>query len=309
LTARDEPLRVVAGPTAAGKSALALDLAERFGGTIVSADSRQIYRGFDVGTAKPTAAELARAPHRGVDVADPRERWSAARWAADAAGWIAEAEAAGRTPVVVGGTGLYVRALVAPLFDAPPLDEERRARLAAALDPMSTEELRRWVRALDPARAHLGRTQLLRAAETALLAGVRISDLHVSRARRGGVRARYLVVDPGREVLRERIARRVDAMLAGGWADEVRRLLATVPPDAPAWNASGYGAVREWVEGRCTAAAARERVIVETRRYAKRQRTWLRHQLAADDVTVVDPTAPDARERAARWWAGGDAGA
>ena len=98
-------------------------------------------------------------------------------------------------------------------------------------------------------------------------------------------------------------------MLAAGWADEVRGLVAWVAGDAPAWNASGYGAVRDWVEGRCTAAAARERVIVETRRYAKRQRTWLRHQLRGDDVTVVDPTAADARARAARWWAGGDAGA
>lgn len=163
--------------------------------------------------------------------------------------------------------------------------------------------------ALDPARAHLGRTQLLRAAETALLTGMRISDLHARLARSGPVRARYLVVDPGRDALRARIERRVDAMIAAGWPDEVRRLVAAVPADAPAWNASGYGAVRDWVEGRCTAAVARERVIVETRQYAKRQRTWLRHQLRGDDVTVVDPLAPDARERAARWWRGDDAGA
>lgn len=305
----DDRLRVVMGPTAAGKSALALDVAERLGGTIVSADSRQIYRGFDLGTAKPTSDELARVPHLGVDVADPRERWSAARWAEDAAGWIAAVAEAGRTPVVVGGTGLYVRALVAPFFSAPPLDEDRRARLATVLAPMATDELRRWVLALDPARAHLGRAQLLRAAETALLTGARISDLHVRLARPAALRARYLVVDPGRDALRDRIERRVEAMLAAGWADEVRGLVERVAGDAPAWNASGYGAVRDWVEGRCTAAAARERVIVETRRYAKRQRTWLRHQLRGDDVTVVDPLAPDARERAARWWAGSDAGA
>ncbi len=302
----DDRLRVVVGPTAAGKSALALDLAERFGGAIVSADSRQIYRGFDVGTAKPTPGELARVPHRGVDVADPRERWSAARWAEDAARWIAEVAAEGRTPLVVGGTGLYVRALVEPLFAAPPLDEERRARLAAVLERMPTAELRRWVAALDPARAPLGRTQLLRAAETALLTGTRISDLHARLARPAEVRARYLVVDPGREVLRERIERRVDAMFADGWADEVRALAERVPPDAPAWNASGYAAVRDLVAGRCTPDEARARVVVETRRYAKRQRTWLRHQLRGD-VTMVDPLAPDARERAARWWAGDDA--
>ena len=118
------------------------------------------------------------------------------------------------------------------------------------------------------------------------------------------MRARYLVVDPGRVALRERIERRVDAMLAAGWADEVRRRVADVPADAPAWNASGYGAVLDHVQGRMTAAAARERVVVETRQYAKRQRTWLRHQLAADDVAMLDPLAPDARERAAAWWRG-----
>ena len=306
---RGERLRVVVGPTAAGKSAIALDLAERFGGTIVSADSRQLYRGFDVGTAKPTPDERARVPHVGIDVADPTQRWSAARWADDAARWIVEAREAGRAPVVVGGTGLYVRALVAPLFDAPPTDPARRARLLAHLDALPTEELRRMTGALDPARAHLGRTQLLRAVETALLAGRRISDLHAGPPRSPGIAARYLVVDPGREVLRARIEARTDAMLAAGWEEEVRRLVATVPPDAPAWNASGYGAVRELVEGRTARAAARERVVVETRRYAKRQRTWRQHQLAADDVTTLDPLAPDARERAAAWWRGDDAGA
>jgi tRNA dimethylallyltransferase len=170
------PLRIIAGPTAAGKSTLALTLAERHGAWIVSADSRQIYRGFDIGTAKPSAAEQARVVHHGIDILEPTERYSAARWAAAAGAWLAEAAAAGRPAIIVGGTGLWLRALVAPLADEPPLDPDRRAALGAALAQLPTPELRRWVTRLDPARSALGRTQLLRAAEVALLTGTRISD-------------------------------------------------------------------------------------------------------------------------------------
>jgi tRNA dimethylallyltransferase len=160
-------VRAIVGPTAAGKSAVALWLAERHAATLVSADSRQVYRRFDVGTAKPTAVERVRVPHRGIDLVEPTERYSAAAWAAGAARWIGEAEAAGRAPLVVGGTGLYVRALFEPLFAAPPLDAARRGALERWLADAPVAELQRWCRALDPARAHLGRTQLLRAIEIA----------------------------------------------------------------------------------------------------------------------------------------------
>src|SRR5690349_5739787 len=122
-------LRVICGPTAAGKSALAMRLASRHPITIVSADSRQVYREFDVGTAKPTTEERRAVPHEGIDVSDPVVRYSASMWAEAADGWIARSVEQGRAPVVVGGTGLYIRALVAPLFDAPPLDEGRRRKL------------------------------------------------------------------------------------------------------------------------------------------------------------------------------------
>lgn len=301
---RRAPLRIIVGPTAAGKSAVAMELAARVGGEIVSADSRQVYRGFDIGTAKPDAADRAAVPHHGVDVADPTERYSAARWAADAGGWIAAAAARGRPALVVGGTGFYVRALVDPLFEAPPMDEERRARLGALVDGWPLDDLRRWVSVLDADRAHLGPAQLRRALETALLTGRRISDLHAASPPAPRWPARYLVVDPGVAILRARIERRVDAMFAAGWLDEVRALRLTVPDDAPAWNASGYDAVRRLAMGTLPEAAARQAVIVATRQYAKRQRTWIRHQLAASDVTVVDPTAPDLRRRVAAWWAG-----
>lgn len=300
----DPPVRVlsaVVGPTAAGKSALALHVAEAVGAAVISADSRQLYRGFDVGTAKPTAAERARVPHYGVDVADPTERWSAARWADACAAWVADADARGTPPLLVGGTGLYLRALAAPLFAEPALDPERRARLATVLEGLPLGELRRWVLALDAARAHLGRAQLLRAAEVALLTGERISALHVRHARPARFAVRYLVVDPG-PALAGRIAQRVDAMLDAGWLDEVRALAASVPPEAPAWQASGYGAWRAHLDGALSFDAARARVVTETRQYAKRQRTWFRHQLASASVLRLDPSVPGAAKAALAWW-------
>jgi tRNA dimethylallyltransferase len=294
-------LPVVAGPTGAGKSALALRLAARGPVTIVSADSRQVYRGFDVGTAKPTGEERASVPHTLLDVADPTERYTAARWAAAAEAAIDAARAAGRVPLVVGGTGLYLRALFEPLFVEPPLDPDARASLAASLAARSTEDLRRQVLALDPARAHLGRTQLLRAVEVAVLTGTPISAWYARSPRRPRFAASYLLVDPG-PALAGRLTRRIEAMWAGGWEDEVRSLERTVPADAPAWNATGYQTVREVVLGRLAPERARDEVLVRTRQYAKRQRTWFRHQLDPADVTHVDLERPGAAERALDWW-------
>jgi tRNA dimethylallyltransferase len=300
----DAELRVVTGPTAAGKSAIALQLAERHGAVVVSADSRQIYRGFDIGTAKPAADDRARVPHRGIDVVEPTERYSAAAWATAASHWIDEAHAAGRPVIVVGGTGFYLRALFAPLFTEPDVDPARRSALQRYLHDSSIAELRRWCTLLDPERSHLGRTQLLRAIEVALLTGERLSALHARESRPPRWRARYLVVDPIAG-LRDRIALRVDGMLAAGWLDEVRCLAARVRPDAPAWNAAGYEAVRDAVAGTLTLKAARERVIIETRQYAKRQRTWLRHQLGAAPVQHLNPDERDALALAEHWWSGG----
>jgi tRNA dimethylallyltransferase len=276
-------------------------LATRYAVVIISADSRQVYRGFDVGTAKPSPAERASVPHRGIDVTEPTKRCSAFSWAHAAAGWVGEARAAGRTPLVVGGTGLYVRALYESSFDEPELLPDRRASLDRVLSTFSVAELRRWCATLDPARAHLGRTQLLRALEVALLSGYRLSTLHVSRRRPAPYAARYLVVDPGRS-LAERIAARARTMLKGGWVDEVRQLDATVPPDAPAWNSTGYRAVRSLARGEADESAVLERVIIETRQYAKRQRTWFRHQLPEHRVTRVDPAAPGWEDAVERWW-------
>jgi len=291
---------VVCGPTAAGKSAIALWLAQHQPTTIIVADSRQIYRGFDIGTAKPTPVEIDAVPHRGIDLIEPTERYSAAAWAEDADRWIEEAQAEGNVPLVVGGTGFYLRALFEPLFEEPALDPPARRRLEHVLAPLSIVELKRWTAVLDPDRAHLGRTQLLRAIEVALLSGERVSALHRARARPARRTARYLVVDPGPR-LADRIAARLDGMLAGGWVDEVKALIDVIPEDAPAWNASGYRVMRDYVRGKCDAAEARQAVLVATRQYAKRQRTWLRHQLNERMVTPVDPLDASWTSVAERW--------
>jgi tRNA dimethylallyltransferase len=278
---------------------------------VISADSRQVYRRFDIGTAKPTPEERQAVAHYGVDVLEPTERASAAWWAAEADGWMGNAIARGRVPVVVGGTGLYLRALFGELFEEPPMDPERRRALQLELDALSVPELRRWVERLDPPRAHLGRTQLLRAIELPVLTGRRISDLHRVRRTAPRWRARYLVVDPGAE-LTGRIEQRTRAMFANGWPSEVSDLLRNVPHDAPAWNATGYSTVRAMVQGgetgegqQLTRDAAEERVIIDTRQYAKRQRTWFRHQLASEDVTRIEHARDDAA--LADWWGGADA--
>ncbi len=275
-------------------------LAEQLGLTIVCADSRQIYRHFDIGTAKPTADERARVAHRCVDVADPTERWSAWRWANDAAAVIDEL---GHDRVlVVGGTGLYQEALVHPMAEQPPLDPVGRNRIGAEIGAWPIEKLRAWTGALDPARAHLGRTQLLRAIETVLLTGRRLSEMIASLHLKVPERpARWLVVDPG-ESLQEQISARLDAMLAAGWIDEAAALDKQYSEDAPAWKACGYRVVRAVVRGEQTLAEARATILVHTRQYAKRQRTWFRNQLAAADVTRLDPRDPRADEIVRSWW-------
>jgi tRNA dimethylallyltransferase len=292
-------VRVICGPTAAGKSAIAAALCLEYGAAILSADSRQIYRGFDIGTAKPDWSERKTIEHVGIDVADPDERFSASRWATMAMDWIESNP--DRTPVVVGGTGFYIRALFDPLFAAPDLDHARRAELEDFLNPLSLDELRRWCGEIDPARAHLGRRQLIRAIEISVLTGRRISDLHRESVSTTNLVASYLLIDPGKR-LAQRIESRVDAMIDAGWLAEAGSLDASVPENAPAWKASGYTVMRSVSRGELDLSAARDRIIIETRQYAKRQRTWFRHQLGDARVTLLDPDAPDAQALAQRWW-------
>jgi len=302
----ESSLPVICGPTASGKSALAMRLAAEVGASIISADSRQVYRGFDIGTAKPDAEDRRRVPHYGIDVAEPDERYTAAHWAESVPGWIAAAGATGHATLIVGGTGFYLRALFAPLFEEPDLDPGRRAAVRDVLAGMSGDEIRRWCEALDPERAALGKAQHERAIEVALLTGHRISELHRARSRAPSLTARYLVLDPGAS-LAGSIAERVDEMLARGWLDEVRQLVERVDPEARAWTATGYDAMRRVVSGELTLDRGRELVVFATRQYAKRQRTWFRHQLEDEQVIRLDPAAPDAFERAVAWFQGEEA--
>ncbi len=297
------PLAVICGPTASGKSALALRLAERAGAAIISADSRQVYRGFDIGTAKPSAEEQGLVPHYGIDVVEPDERYSAADWASAVPGWIAEIEAGGRQPIIVGGTGFYLRALFAPLFEEPHIDDAQRSSVRDLLATMTGEEIQRWCEAIDPSRAVLGRSQRERAIEVALITGRRISELHLERPRATVLTARYLVLDPG-PMLSVAIASRIGAMLESGWLDEVRSLSERVDPMARAWTATGYDTMRRVVTGEITLEQGGELVTVATRQYAKRQRTWFKHQLDGEDVLRIDVQEPGAFERAVTWFNG-----
>lgn len=297
-------LRVIVGPTAAGKSDLAMHLARERSLSIISADSRQVYQGFDIGTAKPSAFERALVPHYGIDVVAPTASYSAYAWARGADRWISDASAARRPAVIVGGTGFYVRALVSPLDALPPDETHRREALARWLDTLDGDEIARWCGMLDPARASLGRTQHVRAVETALLSGRRISDAY-GMATAPVRAARYLLVDPG-DGLAARIRARVSRMVATGWLDEVAALRTTVPEDALAWKASGYLVMRQHADGRLDLDEAMERVTIATRQYAKRQRTWFRHQLREGTVTTIHPEAHDARRRVLAWYDASD---
>jgi len=276
-------------------------LARRVPLGIVSADSRQVYRGFDIGTAKPSAADRACVPHAGLDIAEPDTRYSAAAWAADAVRWMDDVRRLGREPAIVGGTGFYIRALTAPLFVEPELDARKRRDIAAHLRTLTLAQLQRWCRALDPERAGLGRAQLERAIEVVLLTGIPLSRWHRDAPGAEPRHARYLVVDPG-PALGQSLATRLDDMLDAGWIEEARALDARVPSTAPAWNATGYATVRSLARGEISRSAAREQILVATRQYAKRQRTWIRNQLPPADVTRIDPHEHDALDRALEWW-------
>jgi tRNA dimethylallyltransferase len=286
------PLLVIAGPTASGKSELALEVAEKLGGEIVSADAFAVYRGLDIGTDKPDAEARRRVPHHLVDVADPRERFSAGHFAAAATAAIERIRSAGATPIVAGGTHFYIHALLRGLFPSPPHDPQLRARLAAewAVDPASLAD--RLAAVDPPAAARISpqdRQRVLRALEVWELTGIPISE-HWQR-HRDDVRFRAMIAAPhrDRDDLYARINLRVDSMFSNGLEEEVTRILASgVPPDAHALKAIGYAQVVEMLAGRCDRVTAIERTKQTSRKLAKRQLTWLRSYLAGV-VEWVDP--------------------
>lgn len=297
---------MIAGPTAVGKTAVALALGAHWPLTVISADSRQIYRGLDIGTAKPSPEERRTVPHLGIDLVDPGARYSAGRFARDAARWL-EAVAPDRRPVVVGGTGFYVRALADGLFREPPLDPERRERFRCWA--RRAEGLGRWAARLDPAYSGGGRQRAARAVELALLTGRPLSWWQRRARAQGIMRPWYVRLTVPRPVLQHRIEERVRRMLAAGLVDEVRAVLGHgVAPDAPGLDAVGYREVVEHLQGGRPLATLAEAIVSATRRYAKRQETWLRHQLLGHPVITLDATdAPEilARRLVELWQARG----
>lgn len=289
---------VVVGPTGVGKTAVAVALASFTPLTVISADARQLYRGLDIGTAKPDRATLARVPHRGLDLVDPGERYSAGRFARDASEWIAEARAAGRQPIVVGGTGLYIRALAEGLFREPPFDPERRGQLRAWSESLEGADLARWAGRLDPRFPGGGRQRAARAVEVALLTGHALSWWQREARESGTLRPWYIHLTVPREVLHRRLAMRVDHMLATGLVAEVRRVVeAGVPPDAAGLDGVGYREVVSMLRGQLLEPELRDAILVSTRRYAKRQDTWFRNQLRDQPSAVsrLPKTVLDAR--------------
>ena len=283
------------GATATGKTALALALSERVGGEIVSMDSRQVYRGLDIGTGKPTAAERARAPHYLIDILDPRERTSAGSHARRAEDAVKAIAARGRTPLLVGGTGLYFRALLEGILDVT-IPAEALADIRAELSPQSTDRLYARLRAADPARAAAlapgDRVRITRALELIAWTGERASDLYERPRRAAPVAAIKFVLTMPRPRLRETIAARTRAMFAAGWGEEVRALLAAgVPPEAPGMRSLGYPEIAEAIAAGRPAAAVEDAVITRTRQYAKRQETFFRAEAEARWVDVTQPAA------------------
>ena len=272
---------VIAGATATGKSAAALALAEARGGTVVNADASQVYADLRVLTARPSDADMARAPHRLYGTVDGAEACSAAAWAEQARGEVAAALARGSLPILVGGTGLYLRTLLDGIAPVPVIDPEVRAAVRA-LDP---DAARTTLAAADPdaaARLHPSdRQRTLRALEVVRSTGRTLADWQGGAT--GGLAVthdiRAMVVGCDRAELVRRCDARVDAMLEGGAVAEVEALLARgLPDDRPVLRAIGVPPLADYLGGRATLAEARDRIALDTRRYAKRQATWWRNQ-------------------------------
>lgn len=305
---------VLTGPTATGKTALALAVATRLPCEIVSMDSRQVYRGLEIGTAKPSPDERRRVPHHGLDLVDPGERFSAGAYARYALRVISEIRERGRVPLLVGGTGFYLRALLNPIFGEPEMEPARREALREFLATKNVADLKRWLERLDPRRFRTlaveggagGRQRLSRSLELALLAGRPHSWWASGPPEETPLRALIVVLWLRREELYRRINARVDAMMRADLLEETASLVQRYGPDAPGLKTHGYmelipvlagvAPLKEGVEGV-------EAIKRDTRQYARRQITWFRHQLPRGAV-FLDAARPPEKLAAAivRLW-------
>lgn len=299
---------LIAGPTASGKSALAISLAQRLGGTVVNADSMQVYQDLRVITARPTPQEEADAPHRLFGHVDAATNYSAGLWVADAAAALAEIAAAGRTPIFAGGTGLYFKALLHGLSDIPKVPDEIRSRLRAEAEGMAPETLHARLAAADPATAAKLRPsdpqRILRALEVFEATGL---PLRHFQERRGAPvldaeTCACIFLEPDRQELHRRIDARFDAMMAQGALEEVVALAArNLDPALPAMRAHGVPGLIAYLRGEMSLDDAIAKGKIDTRHYSKRQFTWFRHQLPQfkwiSPATAIDEIDTHLRSR------------
>lgn len=281
----------IVGPTATGKTGVAIAVARELDGEVISLDSRQAYRGLAIGTAAPTEDELAAVKHHGVGFLDPAERYGAGRFARLAHGWLRAIHSRGRVPILAGGTGFFLGALLRPIFREPPMDADRRAALRRWLDERSTDDLGRWAGKLDPQLSErlgrIDRQRAMRTLELALLTGRPLSEwFSRGEPEHDPLEARCFVLELPAEDHRARIERRTRAQLDGGWIDEVRELRVRGFHLAPAFDAVGYGDVLALAQGDISKEEAIRRIVAATWSYARRQRTWFRHQLPADTIRL-----------------------
>jgi tRNA dimethylallyltransferase len=283
-TSVELPLLVILGPTASGKSTLGVWLAERLDGEVLACDSTQLHRGFDIGTAKPTAEERRGVPHHLLDVLDPNQESTAGGYREQAVKILDELRERQKLPILTVGTGLYVRALVEGLADVPQRSEELRQRLRAGAEEHRPGYLHRILQRLDHESAEkiapTDEQKLIRAVEVCLLTKKPLSEVHRSgRKALQGWRAVKIGLLPAREALYARVHERTDAMLARGWMQEVRDLLESgVPESAKAFDFIGYRELRKVLREEMPLQDARGAIQQATRRYAKRQMTWFRRE-------------------------------
>lgn len=280
------PAVFLMGPTASGKTDLAIALCKQFPMEIISVDSALVYRGMDIGTAKPDVETLKQAPHRLIDIRDPCETYSAAEFREDALAEMTAITAAGKIPLLVGGTMLYFRALEHGLSELPAADPEVRARLEKQAVEIGWPAMHEILLQKDPqaaSRIHPNDPQRIqRALEVIDISGQAMSEL---QAKTAGIKLEYrlhkIIISPEpRSVLHERIEKRFDLMMQAGFIDEIKSLhsRSDLNVDQPSMRAVGYRQAWDWLEGNCTAEQMRERAIAATRQLAKRQLTWLRRE-------------------------------
>ncbi|MFH1679631.1 MAG: tRNA (adenosine(37)-N6)-dimethylallyltransferase MiaA [Candidatus Eisenbacteria bacterium] len=305
----NDPILCLAGPTASGKTEIGILLGERMNGEILSADARQVYRRLDIGTAKPGAEERARVPHHLIDLVEPDEPFHAGRFAREAERALAEVRARGRLPIVVGGTGLYLRALVRGLDVRVGRHPEIRRELRARIEREGSRALHADLARVDPESATAihpnDEVRIVRALEVFLASGETRTEQHLCG---GGTRRAHRIagLDPPRPLLFRRIDERFDRMIAAGLVEEVRSLLAEgLDPELPCFCSPGYREIITHLSGTMSLEEAIARAKRETRRFAKRQMTWFR----SENVRWFDPAAERAEETAARialWFESGE---